>query len=200
MDERLDVKEERESAERELRRGNLKDALAIYRRLVQENPGEEALAGRLRDLEELLQPMELTHPKAAAGGGSAPQTAVHEAEAAANRGEIGNAIAVYERLLAESPENELYQDRLQELCALAKDPLTATAMPRSRPPRPRETPAFSASLDPAMPMMDRAKLQESEVDAPPSSPETPTDDLPADPVELLQELLVRVTSNRRRTG
>lgn len=179
----------RTEAEREVRRGNFKDAVAIYEALVRAQPGEASLAARLETLREMLQPMELVHPKAAAATGRAdgPGDAVHEAEAAANRGDLHGAISLYERLVAERPDNPLFAERLEELRALARDPVQRGAMPRSRPAPPMAPPRVRPSPDPAIPTRWDAASS-----APPAS-----DPLPDDPVACLEALLDRVRRHRR---
>lgn len=61
----------------------------------------------------------------------APKTLQAQAEAAANEGDIQRAIALYEKIVAESPANELAKERLSEL-RQAKERAEAL----SRPPQP----------------------------------------------------------------
>jgi tetratricopeptide (TPR) repeat protein len=120
-------------AERHLRRGELKEALAAYRSLAAAFPDDPALAGRLGLVQESLQPAELAATpsgvRAEPPGGHA--TPAHQAETLAARGDFRGAIEIYQRLLEDQPRAELLVERLAELRQLA----SAT---RSRPALSRE--------------------------------------------------------------
>jgi tetratricopeptide (TPR) repeat protein len=109
------------SAERHLRRGELREAVSLLQQLVQTYPGDAALIERLAQLEENLQPAELMSPKAALR--SDPKIApspMHDAEALASRGDFAGAITIYRQLLAQNPAAELVRERLAELFQLAQ--------------------------------------------------------------------------------
>jgi tetratricopeptide (TPR) repeat protein len=184
-----DLQAARAAAEREVRRGNFKDAVDAYEALVRRHPGDASLEERLQTLRGMLQPMELVHPKAAAATARAPEAAdeVHEAEAAANRGDLSAAIAVYRRLILAQP-NPLFEERLGELLALAGDPVMRGALPRARGVQRPEPPRIRPSADPAIPTRDRLV---------PSDPPGPPP-LPEDPVACLETLLNRIARARRR--
>jgi tetratricopeptide (TPR) repeat protein len=122
------------SAERSLRRGELKESVAAFRALSSAFPDDGALSNRLALVEETLQPSELAAPLGAihsepSSGGHASPT--HQAEALAARGDFKGAIAIYQQLLQQSPTAELLSERLVELRQLA-------AATRSRPALSRE--------------------------------------------------------------
>jgi hypothetical protein len=175
----------RAAAEREVRRGNFKDAVDAYEGLVRAHPGDAALAERLETLRGMLQPMELVHPKAAAATARAPDGAddVHEAEAAANRGDLPTAITLYRRLVGVRPGNALFEERLAELLSMARDPVMRGALPRSQGAPKAERPRVRPSPDPGIP------TSWSEPAPPP---------LPEDPVACLEQLLERIAAHRRR--
>jgi tetratricopeptide (TPR) repeat protein len=120
-------------AERSLRRGELKEAVAAFRALSAAFPEDGALSNRLALVEETLQPAELAASLGASrsepSGGHASPT--HRAEALAARGDFKGAIAIYQQLLLQSPTAELLSERLVELRQLA-------AATRSRPALSRE--------------------------------------------------------------
>ena len=92
------VEEKQRAAEREVRHGNFRGALAIFKELAEADPGNALFAARIATLEAGLQPMELVHPKAAAGAAARPMTNdLQEGEAAANIEDFGTAVACYER-------------------------------------------------------------------------------------------------------
>ena len=128
-----DVRAETESrAERALRRGDLADAVALYESLVAAFPEDAALAGKLANLRDSLQPMELHSPKARfrdAGdaAGQRPSSPAQEGERLFALGDYVGAAAAYRRALAERPDSELLKERLLELFRLAQ------AAPRHSP-------------------------------------------------------------------
>ncbi|MBF5040993.1 tetratricopeptide repeat protein [Aggregicoccus sp. 17bor-14] len=134
-----DVRAETESrAERALRRGDLSEAVSLYESLVAAFPADAALAGRLAQLRESLQPMELQSPKASfrepAGHARRPSTPAQEGERLFALGDYAGAAAAYRRALAERPDSELLKERLLELFRLAqaapKHSPTDQALPR----------------------------------------------------------------------
>ncbi len=189
----------KEAAEREVRRGNFKAALSLYESLSAEEPDNAVLRERMKDLGELLQPMELMHPKTAAEPTPSDISRLHEAEAAVNRGEIAGAIDEYRALLRQSPENALIRERLEELEKLAEDPLMLSTMPRSHGASQPAVPKCQAPRDPGMP----ARFQScstggagntQELGLPAMAGEL---GLPQDPIACLEELLQRVRRGRR---
>ena len=105
--------------DRAMRRGELSAAVAAFEQLCAAFPGDTALAEKLKNLKENLQPMELTsaksrfvpEPSAPRGGGSS----LDEAEALAARGDFAGAIARYRKALADKPGSDLLKERLAEL-------------------------------------------------------------------------------------
>jgi tetratricopeptide (TPR) repeat protein len=111
-------------AERALRRGELREAVGLYERLCRAFPEDEALALRLGNLRELLQPQELQavqqaslRPETVPLGPSSPVT---EGERLFALGDYVGAAAAYRRALQERPDSELIRERLEELYRLAR--------------------------------------------------------------------------------
>ncbi len=190
MDATPEIEARRQEAEREVRRGNFQAAITLYEGLVAEVPDDERLVVRLDTLRTLLQPLELTHPKAAAGARAASaENDAQAGEAAANAGDLRTAVAAYERACATAPGNALLAERLEELRAMAVargiavDAAPAPASPAPTAPAPttapRPAPTTAAPPAPA-------------TAAPAEAP------LPADPVARLEALLERVQRRRRR--
>lgn len=107
--------------ERHLRRGELSEAWSRLQALVAEHPDDPALAARLAQLEESLDPSE-RHRVALArveptGGHKSP---MHQAEALAAAGKYAEAITIYRELLASRPDWDLVKERLAELFQLAQ--------------------------------------------------------------------------------
>lgn len=115
------------------------EAVGILRVLVQAFPDDEALSRRLVDLAEALQPSELTHPKAQAGGGGggpnagSPDSPEQEGERLFGEGDYAGAIAAYRRALQLRPDSELVRERLEELFTLARTRPVQPPAPRHRP-------------------------------------------------------------------
>lgn len=138
-------------AERALRRGELSEALSLYETLCRTFPEDSALALRLANVREMLQPQELqtlqaqrasAQPESIPQGPSSPVT---EGERLFVLGDYAGAAAAYRRALQERPDNELILERLEELYRLAR------ALPMHSPtdrklPRQAE-PLLNALLD-----------------------------------------------------
>lgn len=109
-------------AERCLRRGEMSEALSLYRQLVAELPGDAALKAKLAHLEESVDPRELH------SGALPPTEAKHapattpeqEGERLFALGDFAGAAAAYRRALNEKPDSELIKERLIELFRLAQ--------------------------------------------------------------------------------
>lgn len=105
--------------DRAMRRGELSTALALFQQLCAAFPADATLAEKMKNLQENLQPMELTSaksrfvpdPSAPRGRGSP----LDEAEALAARGDYAGAIARYRKALADKPDSQLLKERLTEL-------------------------------------------------------------------------------------
>ncbi|MFZ5442847.1 MAG: hypothetical protein ACOZQL_22770 [Myxococcota bacterium] len=107
--------------ERHLRRGELSDAWRALQQLVAAFPDDDALAARLAQLEESLDPLERRRAAVAKAEPSGThKTPMHQAEALAAAGRYAEAIGIYRQLLAERPDWELVKERLAELFQLAR--------------------------------------------------------------------------------
>lgn len=107
--------------ERHVRRGELSEAWATLQKLAAAFPEDAALATRLSQLEESLDPMErrrVAVTRVEITG--AHKTPMHQAEALAAAGKYAEAIAIYRQLLADRPDWELVKERLAELFQLAQ--------------------------------------------------------------------------------
>lgn len=127
-----DPGELRARADRCVRRGEVSEALAIYRELLSRSPDDPALAERVRNLESTLDPDELqrvgrTAPAAAEPDALGPVSPEQEGERLFALGDYVGAAAAYRRALAERPDSDLIKERLGELFQLAQ------AAPRSSP-------------------------------------------------------------------
>lgn len=108
-------------ADRAVRRGELATALSLYQAIVKAFPSDAVIAKKLKRVEEMLQPTELTSSKVRqAAEGPPPSHPMEQAEAFANAGRYAEAIALYRKLLAEKPESVLLKERLGELFDLAQ--------------------------------------------------------------------------------
>ncbi|ATB48300.1 tetratricopeptide repeat protein [Corallococcus macrosporus] len=131
-------------ADRALRRGELTEALGLYESLVRAFPADAALAVKLANARELLQPAELEVIQAARATASiplpvGPSSPVQEGERLFALGDYAGAAACYRRAVQERPDSELLKERLIELYGLAKAmPLqspTDRALPDKAEPR-----------------------------------------------------------------
>lgn len=144
-DERADVEAR---ADRCLRRGELSEALAMYRSLAQAFPGDAAIERKIATVTESLQPAELHSAKAAAVRdpprvGAAPLSPEQEGERLFALGDYVGATAAYRRALKDNPDNVLVLERLEELYRLAR------AAPRTTPtdtPLPQDPAALLQAL------------------------------------------------------
>lgn len=107
--------------ERHLKRGEMGDAFAKVHQLADAFPDDIALAGRLVELENSLEPSErraLAAKRHESTG--AHKSPVSQAEALAASGKYAEAITIYRQLLAARPEWDLVKERLTELFQLAQ--------------------------------------------------------------------------------
>jgi len=120
-------------AKRCVQRGELKEALEIYRALSLSFPEDAALARRIENLEENLQPAELLNAKASFTPEPQLEDRSEAPEAEGERlfavGDLAGAMAAYRRALKEKPDSELIRERLEELFRLAR----ARALPEDPP-------------------------------------------------------------------
>lgn len=113
-------------AERHVRRGELRDAIALYERLVARFPEDTSLRQKHAELLDSLQPSELLHP----GAGLATTPPLPASERAGSpeqegerlfvAGDFAGAAAAYRRALRERPDSLLIRERLEELFQLAR--------------------------------------------------------------------------------
>ncbi|HEY3449002.1 MAG TPA: tetratricopeptide repeat protein [Myxococcales bacterium] len=140
-------------AERAVRRGELKQALALYRELAREVPEDPLIPSRIATIESLLQPDEISvagcAPTPPASGMSLSRSSTLEqtAELLFERGDLPGAIATYERVLKERPDHDLARERHAELQHLTSlTPASAAAGPRAAPPLPQQKPEMLEAL------------------------------------------------------
>lgn len=139
------------SADRARRRGEMAEAVRLYRALQQAFPRDAALGEKLARLEENLQPMELTSAKAPRpedarpAGGPLPLTPEQEGERLFQLGDFAGAAIAYRRALALKPDSPLVQERLMELVALAQSAPRHSPTDHALPDRPE--PLLQALLD-----------------------------------------------------
>ncbi len=122
-------------ADRSMRRGELSAALKIFQQLAAAFPSDQPLHEKLKNLQDNLQPMELTSAKSRfAPDPSAPRPGqgnpLDEAEAFAAKGRYAEAIALYRKALALKPDSDLLKERLTELFQLSQ---AAASPPKPMP-------------------------------------------------------------------
>jgi tetratricopeptide (TPR) repeat protein len=137
-------------ADRARRRGEMAEAVRLYRAVLQAFPDDAALADKLARLAETLQPMELTSAKAPrsetpAKGSPVPLTEEQEGERLFHLGDYAGAAKAYRRALAKKPDSPLIQERLMELVALAQASPRNSPTDKALPDRPE--PLLVALLD-----------------------------------------------------
>ena len=187
-------------AERAVRRGELLVALDHYEALLSLQPDDERLRSKIESVRSLLQPSELVHRRRSeviedSGPQATPLNDPEEGELHASAGKFDQAVASYRRAVLRHPKNELLRERLAELVKLAPpgshaldDGLAAAEKLE------KATPAQgSVRLDPV-----RSTRAADAVFRPLASPAKAPAALPVDRVALLQSLLDRVRSARRR--
>ncbi|MBL8912384.1 MAG: hypothetical protein JNM17_16955 [Archangium sp.] len=115
--------------ERHVKRGEMGDAYAIAQKLADAFPEDIAIAGRLVELENSMEPSERRAFAAKRHESTgAHKSPVSQAEALAASGKYAEAITIYRQLLSARPEWELVKERLAELFQLAQvaNPLKPT--------------------------------------------------------------------------
>ena len=120
--------------ERHVRRGQLSEAWAALEQLSNAFPDDLALAQRLGEMEQGLDPAERRRVAMSRvePTGKHQKTPMLEAEALAAAGKYKEAITIYRKLLEQRPDWDLVSDRIAELFQLAQ-----VAAP-NRPPVNRE--------------------------------------------------------------
>lgn len=127
-------------AERCLRRGELGEALRLYRALIEQFPEDEVLQRKFAQLQDSVDPKELMSAKLPASERlEAPaSTPEQEGERLFAIGDYTGAMAAYRRALAQRPGSELIQERLIEIYRLAQQaghlPSLGKTLPREREP------------------------------------------------------------------
>jgi tetratricopeptide (TPR) repeat protein len=110
-------------AERAVRRGELKQALFLYRRMLDEDPDDAAAKTRIAAIESLMQPHELSGlslrtPALPSLDLARPPTLEQTAEMLFERGDVAAALATYEMILKDRPDHDLARERMGELAQL----------------------------------------------------------------------------------
>jgi tetratricopeptide (TPR) repeat protein len=134
-------------ADRARRRGEMAEAVQVYREILAAFPGDEAIQGKLALLQESLQPMELTSAKAppAPRVSGRPMTVEEEGERLFALGDYAGAAAANRRALHEKPDSPLIQERLLELYRLAQTAPRHSPTDSALPSQPE--PLLNALLD-----------------------------------------------------
>ncbi|MFL5312113.1 MAG: hypothetical protein ACJ79H_16900 [Myxococcales bacterium] len=182
-------------AERAVRRGELLAALQLFEELIARGPGDERVRLRMESVRALLQPAELVgrrrsepeeaEPRPAAG----TLTDAEQGELHAGAGRFVEALRCYERAAAESPENELLRERLEELRELAPPGDRADLGSAER------LPAQAAAH--GTPRAASRSHKVAHASFAPLPAERPRQALPRDPVKMLEMLLDRIRAGRR---
>ncbi|MFN0064490.1 MAG: hypothetical protein ACKVPX_18460 [Myxococcaceae bacterium] len=108
-------------ADRARRRGEVSEALMLYRQLAEAFPGEARYSEKVALLSENLQPFELQSPRTAMRPVESfrSETPQQEGERLFTMGDFAGAAAAYRRALHDQPGNQLVRERLEELYRLA---------------------------------------------------------------------------------
>jgi tetratricopeptide (TPR) repeat protein len=114
-------------AERLIRRGELREALAALLALVRQHPADEHLKQRLVAVRSLVDDPPKQPPKT----GSFPPEQVAEAFAA--KGDLKSAVAIYEKLHQFRPDHVPTRERLAHFRALTRPPSAPTPAPVPAP-------------------------------------------------------------------
>ena len=110
----------RSDAERCVKRGELREALALYQQIVALSPGDANAARRVKTLEELVA-AEGSSPALARPRREAPapaQSAEQRAELMVERGDHAGALRTYAEILRLRPDHKLAQERHNQISAL----------------------------------------------------------------------------------
>jgi tetratricopeptide (TPR) repeat protein len=182
-------------AERAVRRGELLSALQLFEELIAQVPDDERVRQRMESVRALLQPAELSDRRRSEPEEAEPRppaetlTDAEQGELHAGAGRFVEALRCYERAVAESPENELLRERLEELRELA-------------PPGDRadlgaaeQLPAQAAAHGPPRAASRSHKVAHASFAPLPA--ERRREPLPRDPVKMLEMLLERIRAGRR---
>ena len=183
-------------AERAVRRGELLVALEHFEAYLAQQPDDERVRQRMESVRALLQPSELVSrrradPEEPAPGADALSDA-EQGEMHASAGRFDDAAAAYFRAVTANPGNELLQERLDELRALAKPAARADLQAAEKLEAPLATPARGP------PAARSAKVSDASfAPLPQKKPLPSAKPLPNDRVALLEELLGRIRAGKR---
>jgi tetratricopeptide (TPR) repeat protein len=181
-------------AERAVRRGDLLLAIELFESALVQDPDDDRVRQRMESVRSLLHPSELVNrrrsePESPETGPVEPLGPTEEGELHAGAGRFAEAVRCYERAAAQSPENQLVRERLEELRKLAPpadgaraDLGTAEKLPAAAPARPAADRSARVAQASFAPIANPAK-----------SP-------PKDKATLLRELLDRVRAGRRNAA
>jgi tetratricopeptide (TPR) repeat protein len=183
-------------AERAVRRGELLAALQLFEELIVRQPHDDRVRQRMESVRALLQPAELSDRRRSEPEEAEPRppaagtlTDAEQGELHAGAGRFVEALRCYERALAQSPDNELLRERLDELRELA-------------PPGDRadlgsaeQLPAHAAATGPPRAASRSHKVAHASFAPLPA--ERRREALPRDPVKMLETLLERIRAGRR---
>jgi tetratricopeptide (TPR) repeat protein len=120
-------------AERCTRRGELREAIGLYRTLHQAFPDDGPLGRKLQALEQSLQPSELLSARAFAPEPYATRAGPEqEGERLFALGDYAGAMGAYRRALKQKPGSDLIRERLEELYTLAQSAPRQAASPTDK--------------------------------------------------------------------
>ena len=183
-------------AERAVRRGELLVALEHFDAYLAQQPDDERVRQRMESVRALLQPSELVSRRRAEPEEPEPgHDTLSDAESGemhASAGRFNDAAAAYERALAANPKSDLLRERLDELRALARPTAKADLGHAERLEAPETT------LGKGVSKMPRSAKAVGASFAPISSPPAKNAARPKDRVKLLESLLERIRSSRRK--
>ena len=184
-------------AERAVRRGELLVALEHFDAYLAQQPDDERVRQRMESVRALLQPSELVSRRRAEPEEPEPgHDTLSDAELGemhASAGRFNDAAAAYERAFGANPKSELLRERLDELRALARPTAKADLKHAERLEAPE------TALGKGMPKVPpRSAKAVGASFAPISSPPAKNAARPKDRVKLLESLLERVRSSRRK--
>jgi tetratricopeptide (TPR) repeat protein len=183
-------------AERAVRRGELLVALEHFDAYLAQQPDDERVRQRMESVRALLQPSELVNRRRTEpeepdpGHGSLSDAELGEMHASSGR--FNEAAEAYQRAATANPKNELLRERLDELRALARPTAKADLGQAERLDAPSISPARG------VPKVEPRSAKAVGASFAPIA--TPSAARPRDPVKLLESLLERIRSSRRRAG
>jgi tetratricopeptide (TPR) repeat protein len=183
-------------AERAVRRGELLVALEHFDAYLAQHPDDERVRQRMESVRALLQPSELVSRRRAEpdepqpGAGTLSDAELGEMHASSGR--FQDAAAAYQKAWMANPRNELLKERYEELRALAAPADRADLGSAEKLDGPLHTPGRG------LPKVPPRSAKASEASFAPLKPANPAA-LPKNPIKLLEALLERVRSTKRRS-